>query len=253
MAARCLVGKCHIVPGGVFRRPAQVLPKPPRSGRKARYLEQPQGMHRLQHIAWPIVGLGAVAVSSSFLLKEVDGLSFSGLRGAIDSISSGRWLLAIGSTSLAYVALAWYDRLALLHLGRRISWPYVALASFTAAQSPTASALPFCPARSFATEPIRPRTQRRRDRRARCILLVHFRGRCSDARGCAAAVPSGSRRALRRGSAVARPGGRVDADRRSQPLFHGVAAPLSCTQGRQIPVCLSTPSGGGAPVARRTT
>ena len=41
-------------------------------------------------------------------------------------------LLAIGSTSLAYAALAWYDRIALLHLRRRINWRYVAVASFTA-------------------------------------------------------------------------------------------------------------------------
>ena len=38
--------------------------------------------------------------------------------------------MACGSTALAYAALAWYDRIALLHLGRKISWPFVALTSF---------------------------------------------------------------------------------------------------------------------------
>ena len=36
------------------------------------------------------------------------------------------------STLVAYVALAWYDRIALLHLGvRHISWLFVSITSFT--------------------------------------------------------------------------------------------------------------------------
>jgi len=89
------------------------------------------GMKRVQDIAWPVIGLGAVAVSSWFLFKELRGLSFASLREAIASISYGRWLLAIGSTSLAYAALAWYDRIALMHLGRKIGWLFVGLTSFT--------------------------------------------------------------------------------------------------------------------------
>ena len=88
-------------------------------------------MKRIQDIAWPVIGLSAVAVSSWLLFKELRGLSFASLREAIASISLGRWLLAIGSTSLAYSALAWYDRIALLHLGRKIGWLFVALTSFT--------------------------------------------------------------------------------------------------------------------------
>jgi glycosyltransferase 2 family protein len=82
--------------------------------------------------AWPIIGLGAVAISSWLLFKDLRGLSLASLKSALFSISPVRWLLAIGSTSLAYAALAWYDRIALLHLGRRINWRYVAVASFTA-------------------------------------------------------------------------------------------------------------------------
>ena len=89
-------------------------------------------MKRVHDAAWPIIGLGAVAVSSWLLFKDLRGLSFASLKSALFSISLARWLLAIGSTSLAYAALAWYDQIALLHLGRRLSWRYVAVASFTA-------------------------------------------------------------------------------------------------------------------------
>lgn len=90
-----------------------------------------EGMKRIQDIAWPIIGLSAVAVSSWLLFRGLRGLSFASLREAIASISLGRWLLAIGSTALAYSALAWYDRIALLHLGRKIGWLFVGLTSFT--------------------------------------------------------------------------------------------------------------------------
>jgi glycosyltransferase 2 family protein len=87
---------------------------------------------RVQDLAWPVVGLTAVGVSSWFLFKELHGLSFASLREAFASISRGRWLAAIASTSLAYAALAWYDQIALRHLGRRLGWRFVGLASFTA-------------------------------------------------------------------------------------------------------------------------
>jgi glycosyltransferase 2 family protein len=44
------------------------------------------------------------------------------------------YLLAGLATLVAYAALAWYDRIALMHLGRhrQVSWAYVSLASFVA-------------------------------------------------------------------------------------------------------------------------
>jgi uncharacterized membrane protein YbhN (UPF0104 family) len=89
-------------------------------------------MRRVQDIAWPVVGLGAVAVSGWFLFRELRGLSFDSLREAFGAISPVRWALACMSTAVAYAALAWYDRIALLHLGRKIRWPFVALTSFVA-------------------------------------------------------------------------------------------------------------------------
>jgi glycosyltransferase 2 family protein len=89
-------------------------------------------MKRVHDIAWPVVGLAAVSVSAWLLLKELRGLSLASLREAIASISLVHWSLAVVSTLVAYSALAWYDRIALLHLGRKIGWRFVALASFTA-------------------------------------------------------------------------------------------------------------------------
>ena len=88
-------------------------------------------MKRVHDAAWPIIGLAAVAVSSWLLFKDLSGLSLASLKSALFAIWPARWLLAIGSTLLAYAALAWYDQVALLHLGRRLSWRYVAVASFT--------------------------------------------------------------------------------------------------------------------------
>jgi glycosyltransferase 2 family protein len=41
------------------------------------------------------------------------------------------WLLAAGATLGAYSALAWYDRIALAHLGKKIPWRFITLCSFT--------------------------------------------------------------------------------------------------------------------------
>ena len=89
-------------------------------------------MKRAQDVAWPVIGLAAVAVSSWFLFGDLRGLSLASLSDAFASISLGRWAAAIASTSLAYAALAWYDQIALRHLDRRLSWRFVGLASFTA-------------------------------------------------------------------------------------------------------------------------
>ncbi len=89
-------------------------------------------MKRVQDIAWPIIGIGAVAVSAWLLFKELHGLSLRSLGEAIASISLDHWAAAIASTLVAYAALAWYDQIALRHLDRQLSWRFVGLASFTA-------------------------------------------------------------------------------------------------------------------------
>ena len=51
---------------------------------------------------------------------------------SICNVSKARYMLAAASALLAYAALAWYDRIALIHLNRQdeISWPFVASCSF---------------------------------------------------------------------------------------------------------------------------
>jgi uncharacterized membrane protein YbhN (UPF0104 family) len=90
-------------------------------------------MKRIFDFVWPAIGFAAVAVSLWLLQKEFKGASvgpevWSHLR----SIPLGHYFLAGLSTLVAYAALAWYDRIALLHLGvKNISWLFISLCSFT--------------------------------------------------------------------------------------------------------------------------
>lgn len=80
---------------------------------------------------WPLVGLAAVGFSVWLLYHELRGLSLDELWDSLLAISSRDWLFAIAATLLAYGALAGYDRLALMHLRRKVSWLYVTICSFT--------------------------------------------------------------------------------------------------------------------------
>ena len=82
-------------------------------------------------VLWPIIGLGAVCLASWFLVKELRGLSLADVAAGFGAISYGHWALAGLSTLLAYAALAWYDQIALRHLGRRLNFGFIALVSFT--------------------------------------------------------------------------------------------------------------------------
>lgn len=81
--------------------------------------------------AWTLIGLLAVALSGYLLYKEVRSISLSELQGSLEAIDPHHWLLAGLSTLGAYFALAWYDRIALAHLGKNISWWFITLCSFT--------------------------------------------------------------------------------------------------------------------------
>ncbi len=82
-------------------------------------------------IVWPMIGVAAVVFSLWLLFREVRGLSFTDVEASILAISSGRWMLAILSTLVAYMALAWYDRIALSHLGFKLPWGFISAVSFT--------------------------------------------------------------------------------------------------------------------------
>ncbi len=90
-------------------------------------------MKRYLEYVWPFFGLVAVVVSLYVLSKEFKGESVaSGVFHQLGSISVFDYLMAMASALFAYAALAWYDRIALLHLGINwISLPFVAVCSFT--------------------------------------------------------------------------------------------------------------------------
>lgn len=111
-------------------------------------------MKRLLDFFWPLVGLVAVVWSVRLLYSKLFAeaatdpriakiLEDRNLWGDISTIAAGignklagippsSYLLAALSTLVAYWALAWYDRIALLHLNRArgISWLYIACCSF---------------------------------------------------------------------------------------------------------------------------
>jgi uncharacterized membrane protein YbhN (UPF0104 family) len=88
-------------------------------------------MKRAMDFAWPVIGLGAVAFSFWLLFKELRGISVADVEAGVAAITPLHWLCAIIATLVAYAALAWYDRIALIHLGRRLSWGFISLTSFT--------------------------------------------------------------------------------------------------------------------------
>jgi len=89
-------------------------------------------MKKISDFIWPIVGLAAVIVSGYLLYRELAGISVAEIKSSFSEIPVHRFLLAGLSTLVAYAALAWYDRIALLHLGvRHISWFFVSVCSFT--------------------------------------------------------------------------------------------------------------------------
>ena len=90
-------------------------------------------MKRYFEYIWPIVGLCAVVVSLWILASELKGESVaSGIWHQLGSISLTNYGLAFLSALIAYAALAWYDRIALLHLGiTHISLPFITACSFT--------------------------------------------------------------------------------------------------------------------------
>lgn len=80
---------------------------------------------------WPIIGLAAVAFSVWLLLDELRFISLDDVWDSLMAIPSSRWALSALSAIIAYAALAGYDHIALLHLGKRVSWLFVSLCSFT--------------------------------------------------------------------------------------------------------------------------
>jgi uncharacterized membrane protein YbhN (UPF0104 family) len=89
-------------------------------------------MKNVREFIWPVIGLLAVVVSGWLLYRELRGMSLDDVWDSLTAVPAHRYTLAALSTLVAYAALAWYDRIALLHLGvRHISWLFVSITSFT--------------------------------------------------------------------------------------------------------------------------
>ena len=88
-------------------------------------------MKRALDFVWPLIGVAAVLLSGWLLFNELKGLSAVDVLNSLAAIPLHRWALAVGATLVAYGALAWYDRIALLHLGKPLGWGFISLVSFT--------------------------------------------------------------------------------------------------------------------------
>lgn len=89
-------------------------------------------MKRLKQVIWLVIAIGAAVLAGIFLYRELHNMTLDQFMHDITSIPLHRYLLALLSTAVAYFALAWYDRIALIHLGiHHIRWMFVSLCSFT--------------------------------------------------------------------------------------------------------------------------
>ena len=80
---------------------------------------------------WPAIGLATVCFSGWLLYKEFRGLSLDELGDSLAAIGWHQWLLAALSSCVAYLALAGYDHIALLHLGKKVPFLFITACSFT--------------------------------------------------------------------------------------------------------------------------
>jgi glycosyltransferase 2 family protein len=81
---------------------------------------------------WPLIGLAAVAFSIYLLSNELKDVHIADVWRAITDRGWTSFGLCVLSTLVAYAALAWYDRIALMHVGKVLSWPVVSVVSFVA-------------------------------------------------------------------------------------------------------------------------
>lgn len=88
-------------------------------------------MMKRSDVAWTLIGITAVLLSGFLLYQEIRNLSLAELTDSLDAISYRDWIMAAIATVGAYTALAWYDRIAIAHLGKSISWWFITLCSFT--------------------------------------------------------------------------------------------------------------------------
>jgi phosphatidylglycerol lysyltransferase len=77
-------------------------------------------------VVFAVIALGFAALDG--LTKEI---RYRDVRAAVHALTWGQIVLALGFTALSYLALTFYDYLALRIIGRPLPWRTAALASFT--------------------------------------------------------------------------------------------------------------------------
>ncbi|WP_062114119.1 lysylphosphatidylglycerol synthase transmembrane domain-containing protein [Aureimonas sp. AU40] len=85
---------------------------------------------KLKDAIWPVIGIGAVVFSCWLLFREVRTISLDQIWASFTAITGWQWTGSLASAALAYVMLAYYDRLALRHIGRSVPFPFIAATSF---------------------------------------------------------------------------------------------------------------------------
>ncbi|GLS33649.1 hypothetical protein SAMN04488498_11623 [Mesorhizobium albiziae] len=80
---------------------------------------------------WPAIGLIAVVLSAWLLYKELRGISLDDVGDGLAAIQWHQWILAALGSIVAYAALAGYDHIALLHIGKKVPWLFISACSFT--------------------------------------------------------------------------------------------------------------------------
>lgn len=81
---------------------------------------------------WPLVGIVAVIISAWLLYNELRTISLEDVIVSLHEIPSHHWMMSAASALLSYVSLAGYDRVALKHLKKKVSWLFISLCAFTA-------------------------------------------------------------------------------------------------------------------------
>jgi uncharacterized membrane protein YbhN (UPF0104 family) len=87
-------------------------------------------MSRFSHMLWPFIGLAVAALCVLLLVRELWSLNPADVWASLRHVRPLHWLGALGGVMLAYAALAGYDRIALQHINRHLSWPFITVASF---------------------------------------------------------------------------------------------------------------------------
>ncbi|WP_455478951.1 lysylphosphatidylglycerol synthase transmembrane domain-containing protein [Bartonella sp. B23] len=86
---------------------------------------------KIKQFIWPFIGVLAMLISIRILYIKLSAISFNEVLERLNSLNGQHWLLACLCSLLAYATLAGYDRIALQHLGHKISWIFIAICSFT--------------------------------------------------------------------------------------------------------------------------